>query len=183
MIRYSEVSRRYAAALYELNGGSGTQNKIMDQIRALKKALFDDPEIAAFLTSPLVQPSERIHLIVEALAAGGVDEDLKKLLALLTEKNRLGIFPEIVLAYQDIADAAHGVTRGLVRTAQSLSETERKQVEAMVKKVTGKEVILNYKEDTSVIGGLIAQVGSYVFDDTIESHLRRMKEELNRSAH
>lgn len=179
-MKYSEVARRYAHALYDLAAESGAQNKMLEQLRGLKKVFLDDKTTREFLTSPLTKASDRQQTLIKALESGGVLEDVKKLVLLLAQKNRLGFFGEIVLAFQDRADQAGGVTRGTVRSAHVLSEDERKQVETMVKKATGKNVILNYKEDASVIGGLIAQVGSYTFDDTIGSHLRRMKEELNR---
>jgi F-type H+-transporting ATPase subunit delta len=52
-----------------------------------------------------------------------------------------------------------------------------------VAQVTGKKVILEYKEDASLLGGLIAEVGSLTFDDSLETQLRTMNEELKRRAH
>src|SRR5262249_48841149 len=98
-------------------------------------------------------------------------------------KNRLGVFKDIVGAYEQIADEAHGVMRGTVRSATVLAPEERKRIETLVSRATAKQVILTYKEDPSLLGGLVAEVGSYTFDDSLLSHLKRINEQLTRSAH
>ena len=69
-----------------------------------------------------------------------------------------------------------------VRSARqpSLAPEERQRLEKTIEGVLNKKVILTYKVDPSVIGGLIASVRSFTFDDSIDSHLKRMNEELKR---
>ena len=183
MNRYSEVASRYATALFDMTSDADSQNKVFSDVRAINKIFAEDQEVGDFMVSPLVQPSDRVKVLEEALKNSDVSDDVKKFVLVLATKNRLGLFNDIVAAFQDKADEANGVTRGTVRSAYALSSDERSKIEEIVKKATGKNVILTYTEDPSVIGGLIAQVGSYTFDDSIDSHLRRMKEELNRRAH
>ncbi|MES2964311.1 MAG: ATP synthase F1 subunit delta, partial [Bdellovibrionota bacterium] len=102
------------------------------------------------------------------------------LINLLARKDRLGVFGEIVHAFEAEADAANNVARGVVRSATVLGQDDRKRIEDQVERVLKKKVILSYKVDPSVIGGLVAQVGSYTFDDSISAHLKRMNEELKR---
>jgi F-type H+-transporting ATPase subunit delta len=93
----------------------------------------------------------------------------------------LGLFHDIVTSYEVIADEAHGVTRGTVRSATVLGPEDRKRIEELVSKATKKQVILTYKEDPALVGGLVAEVGSFTFDDSITSHLKRINEQLTRS--
>jgi len=75
------------------------------------------------------------------------------------------------------------VTRGTVKSASVLPPESRSRIEKRVSEVTGKKVILTYTQDATVIGGLIAEVGGYLFDDTLKSHLQRIKDDLNRRDH
>lgn len=183
LTRYSEVSRRYADSLFQLASESSSQQKVLDEIRGLNEAFAKDSEIQNFFASQVVQASDKAQALKATLESASVSEELKSFLLLLGEKNRLSLFDEIVAAFQDIADKNNGVTRGTVRSSYSLSSEERSEIEGIVKKATNQNVILNYIEDSSVIGGLVAEVGSYTFDDSIQAHLKRLKEELNRSAH
>lgn len=105
---------------------------------------------------------------------------MKNFVFLLARKQRLGIFNDVVTAYQALADEKHGVVRGTVRSTTVLAPDERKRIEQTVNRVTKKNSILTYKEDPLLLGGLVAEVGSYTFDDSLASHLRRMNEQLTR---
>ena len=182
-MKHTEVSSRYASALYDLALESNTQDNIFAELRAVKKLFEKEVEIKNFISSVLVKPSDKEEAIKKAITDKGLSKETESFLLLLAKKNRLSLFDDIVGAYQDRADADHGVTRGTVQTTTVLSPEERHNVEKFVSEATGKKVILTYTEEPSLIGGLTVQVGSYKFDDTLASHLRRLKEELKRSTH
>jgi len=178
----SEVARRYASALYDLSKTAKNQEQVFGELRALKQAFDADPTISDFMSSPLIAPDKKIAALKGALS-GKLSNEVANTLILLAEKNRLPVFTQLVEAFEAISDRDHGVTRGTVRSASPLSPEARKQIEDTVTKVTKKKVILNFTEDPKLLGGMVAQVGGWTFDDSLETHLTRMSEELNRSTH
>jgi F-type H+-transporting ATPase subunit delta len=179
-MKVSELASRYAKAVYELAVDNRTQDKVFNDLRSLSEAFSKDQDIMEFLATPLVTAEQRVAVIEKAIAGNGVSKEVTDLLLLLARKDRLSVFNDIVHAFEAEADSANGVARGVVRSSIALEPNERTRLEAAVEQVLKKKVILKYTVDPSVIGGLIAQVGSYTFDDTISSHLRRMNEELKR---
>ncbi len=179
-MKVSQVAHRYARAIYELAVEAGTLDKVFNDLRDLEAVFAKDKEINDFLTNPLIDSVARAQALEKALAGKGLSKEAHHLVLLLAKRERIGAFTEIVAAYEEHADAANKVCRGTVRSAATLDPDERKRIETTVEKVLSKKVIMTYKVDPDVIGGLIAQVGSYTFDDTIASHLRRMNEELKR---
>lgn len=177
------LAARYSKALFELAKETNEQDKIFSEIRALADVLDKNPELKSFLTSPLVKADKKESALQAALENSGLSEKTKNFLYLLASNNRLGIFSEIVSAFQLEADESHGVTRGQVNSATVLNSSEREAVEKTVSQITGKRVILSYHEDPSLIGGVVAKVGSFTFDDSLSSHLTRLKEEINRRTH
>lgn len=180
-MKYAEVAARYAKALFALTKENGNQDDCYAQLKFLSEAIEQDSEIMNFLTSPLV-PNENKEKIFNEGLNGKFSGETKSFLLLLAKKGRVQLIPQIVLAFQDLIDEDNGVTRGTVRAAAPLAEQERKTLEEAVSRHTGKQVILTFKEDKTLIGGVVAQVGSYTFDDSITSHLTRLNEELNRRA-
>lgn len=178
----SEVARRYAKAFFELTRGNGLQDRVFNELRSLRQAYLGEPAIVEFLSSPLVAPTTKIEAMKSALT-GKITAEVLNLLTLLAEKNRLEVLPDIVDAYEAIVDESHGVTRGKVMSATALTTEERKKIEETVTKVTKKKVILNFEEEAELLGGMIAQVGGWTFDDSLKSHLTRLNEELNRRTH
>lgn len=179
-MKISELANRYAKAIFELAVDKKTEERVIAELRELNQAFSKDPEVSNFMASPMVKSTERVELLKKALENKGLSREVYDLLLLLAEKDRFAIFHDIVQAYEAQSDSAHNVCRGTVRSAVPLAQADRERIESTVEKVLKKKVIMTYKVDPSVIGGLIAQVGSYTFDDSIAFHLTRMNEELKR---
>ncbi len=175
------VATRYARAIYNLAKESNDQDAMFEQMRVIDDAFSLEKDIIEFVHSPVIRPTDKVKAIEGLASKVKLPEVLKNVLMVLARKNRLDLFPEIMTAYQTISDEAHGVTRGVVRSATVLAPDERKRIEQLVGKATKKQVILTYKEDPTLLGGLVAEVGSFTFDDSLSSHLIRIKEQLTRS--
>lgn len=176
----SEVSRRYASALYEIARSKNTADKVFGELRVLGDVVKVDKDIREFLLSPLVSPENKIKALSGALN-GKISEELMNTIRLMAEKNRLATFEDLVSAFESISDEAHGVTRGTVKSAAALSPEEKKRIEETVNKVTKKKVILKFEEEPSLLGGMVAQVGGWTFDDSLQSHLTKLTDVLNRN--
>ncbi len=179
-MRYSEVAHRYAAALFEIASESGSVDKCLNELQALQDAVEKDSSLAHFIASPLVPESEKEKVINKTLVGKNSPQELSSFVSLLAKKGRLGLIGEVVQAFQACDDQQKKITRGVVKSASALNEKQKNEITQTISGITKKQVILDFEEDKSLIGGLVAQVGSLTFDDTLASHLRRMKEDLNR---
>lgn len=179
-MRVSELGNRYAKALFDLATENKTQEKVFSDLRVLEKVIVEDKEIFAYLTSATVRPEDKQKVIKKAVANSGLNADVENMLDLIASRGRLSIFSELTHAFQAQIDSANGVARGVVRSASILGPDERKQIESKVETAIKKKVIMTYKVDADLIGGLVAQVGSFTFDDSIEAHLRKIHDDLNR---
>ena len=180
-MKYSQVAIRYAKALYMLATENGSESQTYSQLQFLADAMEKDSAIMDFLTSPLIGREKKEKVFTDGLN-GKFAPETKNFLLLLAKKNRVHLVPEIVIAFQALMDEKSGVTRGVVKSPSPLTAEEQKEIENKVSKYTNKQVILTFEEDKSLIGGLVAEVGSYTFDDSLTSHLTRLNEELNRRA-
>lgn len=182
-MRCSAIAKRYASALYSLAKENQASEKIFSDLRELKNIFEQNKKINNLLISPLIQSNIKESFFKSALKESGLSQMTEHFIYLLAKKNRLGLFYEIVKAYELKSDTDHGVTRGVVQSASVLSGNERIEVESMVAQATKKQVILKYEENASLIGGVVVEVGSYTFDDSLASHLKRLKDELKRRSH
>lgn len=181
-MKATQLAFRYAKSIFELARDAKNDQKVLDQLRALDTSFQKDADVLEFLASPLIKLEDRKRSIETALKGANALPEVQQLLVLLVDKGRISIYSQVVEAFQQLIDDANGVVRGTVRSAAALSPAERQQIEATVEKVLNKKVIMTYKVDPTVIGGLIAQAGSYTFDDSIQSHLQRLNDELKRRA-
>lgn len=174
------LAKRYAKALFSLAVDNRTQDRVLNELRALNDLFHQDKDIKTFFASPVVSGVNKEKAVEAALAGRGVSAEVHQFALLLAKKDRLPIFYEVVDAFQSEIDSSNNVCRGAVRSTMALGPAERFQIEQTVERVLSKKVIMTYKVDPTVIGGLVAQVGSYKFDDSLSTHLKRMNEELKR---
>ncbi len=177
----SEVAKRYAKALFDLTLQSKNQEIVFSELRAFSEALQANKDLINFFSAHAI-PAEKKYEALSALK-GKLNPILLDMLKLMAENNRLEMIEEFTAAFQLLVDEKNGVTNGVVRSAKALTAEARKRLEDTVAKVTKKKVILNFKEDPKLLAGMVAQVGGWTLDDTLETHLTHLSEDLNRRSH
>jgi len=179
MKKYSEVSRRYAKALFELVAGT----KVEDTLKQLRKvqAAVDNPKIKDLLSSPVLSRKEKGLVVAQVVSNLGLTDMVENMLSVLADKDRMSIFDEVVACFEMISDEKNNVLRGDVFSASKLSEKDKSEVEEAISKFTGRQLLLDYKDDPSLIGGITAKVGSYTFDGSLNTQLSKLKEQVTRS--
>lgn len=176
-----QLASRYAKALFEVAQEAQTTDEVFSELASLSTTLFSKENLEEFFSSPLIRPAQKEEAIEKALSGAKTSETLKKFSLLLAKKNRLAIFPEIVKAFQIIADKSKGVVRGIVKSPKALGKEEQATLQSRIEAVTQQKAFLDFEVEPSLIGGLTAEVGNYTFDDSLSGHITRMKEQLNRS--
>jgi F-type H+-transporting ATPase subunit delta len=181
-MRVSEVSKRYAKALLAVAKQKGVHAKVLAELQVVAQALTGDVEIKAYFANPTISAEKKAEVLKSAFTNKGVSEEVVNTLILLAENNRSEIFDQVVAAYQDFLDIEGGVTRGVVRSAQPLSADAQKALETKINGVLKKKIVLTFEQDPKLLGGVVANVGGWTFDDSIDTHLKKLNEELNRRA-
>ncbi|MGE0634208.1 MAG: ATP synthase F1 subunit delta [Pseudobdellovibrionaceae bacterium] len=176
----TELAKRYAEALFSLVETPALRQKTLDELNGVASAFETDNSVRDLIESPIYSVEEKIQAF-DSLRKMDFSKTTLDFLKLLTEKGRLGLITQVGPAFQLLIDEASAMRRGEVKSAVELSADEKKKIEDMITQVTKNKVTLTFKEDPSLLGGIVAQVGGWTFDDTVASHLRRMNEELKRN--
>ncbi len=179
MSRVSEVAKRYAKALFST---VKNHENTLNQLRVVVKIISDDSAVSEFFNSHLHTDHLKKELVLKAFSGKGLSEELLNFLLILADKGRIQHLNDILTSFESLVDSENGVTRGVVRSAVKLDQDARQRIEGVVSHFVKKKVILTYSEDPTLVGGVVAQVGGWTFEDTLDSHLKRLKEDLNRRA-
>ncbi len=179
-----EAAQRYAKAFYALTTEKNKLDTALNELREFSIAVQKEPELNYFFTSPIVTADDQKGALDKFFEKKALSDETKSLLHLLAEKRRFGLLSQIASAFQSVVDEARAVARGQVVSASTLSPEERQKLEVTISRHTNKKAVLEYHEDKGLLGGLVAQVGSFTFDDSLDTQLRVMKEVLTkRRAH
>lgn len=173
------LARRYARALLAVATEENSVDTVATRLAELSTALEQSPELTAVLSSPSHDRATRGAVLKAVLAqAGSVPKALENTLRLLNDRNRLGAIPEISHAFRDLSDELAGRVRGTVTSAVALSASLLSSITADLAKISGKQVVVEAQVDPSLLGGVAAQVGSTLYDGSLRTQLRAMKQQL-----
>jgi F-type H+-transporting ATPase subunit delta len=173
------AANRYARALLEVGLKEKADLSKMDtELAEFGELLRQHPTLQKVLLNPAVPVPRKRAVVTELTGRAHMQPMVAKLLALLAERDRLIVLPELVAAYRERLQDHLQIVRAEVTTATPLSADRAKQIERTLASATGRTVTLSTRVDPSIIGGVVARVGSTVFDGSVTNHLQRMKQRL-----
>jgi len=169
------IARRYAKALFSLADEQGQVEQWSTGLDALGKALASSPELRETLESPLFEKEQRRGVVAALAKSLGLTGTLADFLLLLADRTRLAYLPAIIQDFRDQADARLGRVRAKVTSAVPLAPEEAKRIAEKLAQVEKAQVIVETAVDPALLGGVIAQVGSMVYDGSVRSQLEELR--------
>jgi len=172
------IARRYAKALFDLAVEAGRVEPWAEALVALQKAVASSPELRDLLENP-VYPKEQRQAVAGQLArALALDPGPTHLLALLAERNRLAYLSGVADTFGQLADQTLGRVRARVTSAVPLVEAEAQALAQRLAAATGAQVLLERTVDPALLGGVVAQVGSLVYDGSLRAQLEALRRSM-----
>jgi F-type H+-transporting ATPase subunit delta len=166
------IARRYARALILIGQDGGDLGRIEDSLQTVQDVLnTGDNLLRRVLENPAFTGAERTRVMEAVLAGAGLHPMVFNFVRLLLDRSRFNRFDDIVVEYRLMADVLAGRIRAQVRTASPLSAAMAAEVKLSLTAATGKQVVVEYSIDPSLIGGLVAQVGDTVYDASVRARL------------
>jgi F-type H+-transporting ATPase subunit delta len=101
-------------------------------------------------------------------------------LLLLVDKNRMIFLPQIVQTYAVLADQQSGVIRPVVTSAFALNDTQVAAIKDALEQKTGKKIVPQVVIDSSLIGGVVTQIGDIAYDSSVKTQLTRIHDILQK---
>jgi len=172
------IARRYAKALFGLARDAGRVEAWANSLQSLKAAVEGSPDLRDVLSNPVYSKEQR-RAIVEKLAAGlSLDDDPRNLLFLLAERNRLSYLSAVVDTFRDLADAHLGRMRARITSAVKLDDGAAQAIADKLSQATKTKVLLDRVVDPAIVGGVVAHVGSLVYDGSVRTQLEDLRKQL-----
>jgi F-type H+-transporting ATPase subunit delta len=173
------AATRYARALLDVALKEHADLDRIDQdLSQFTDLIRQHPALSRVLLNPAVPVPRKRAAVAELAARAQVSGIVAKLLTLLAERDRLVLLPDLLASYRDRMLAYRKVVRAEVTTAAPLAPERTRQIHQSLAGVTGREVTLETRVDPSIIGGVVARIGSVVYDASVTRQLEKMKERL-----
>jgi F-type H+-transporting ATPase subunit delta len=170
---------RYARALFDVAlQEKGDLERAGQELADFDALLTEQPLLKKVLLNPAVPVPRKRAAMVELTVLAKMSPVVAKLLILLAERDRMIILPDLVASYSDRLLSYRQVIRAEVTTATPLAATQAETIERQLTHATGRTVTMQMRVDPGIIGGLVAKLGSTVYDGSITRQLQKMKHKL-----
>ncbi|MCD8552774.1 ATP synthase F1 subunit delta [Seleniivibrio sp.] len=172
------VAARYAEALFQEAQAENKLDQVIAQLADVSLAYEQSEDFKMLIKSPLISKDEKLAVVDVLKSKGMIDEFLYKFLKLLVSKNRLNLLELISTEVKAMDRKAKGEAEAVVTVAVAMDEKSKGTLKAVLDKITGKKITILEKVDNSILGGVVAQVDSSLYDASVRGQLNKIKEQL-----
>ena len=169
------IASRYASAIFEIAKEESNLDGLETSVDALSLALAESEDLRTLISSPMISRGEQGAAIVAIAEKMELAPVMRKGLALMAEKRRLFVLPQLLSALRDKLADDRGQVTAEVTSATALSDAQAKKLADMLRESAGKDVSLKTSVDESLIGGMIVKLGSTMIDTSIKSKLASLQ--------
>ena len=169
------IASRYASALFDLAKEAGSLKALEADAAALSETLAASEDLRDMIGSPVVSREDQGKAIGAIGAKLGLNALTANTLALMADKRRLFVLPQLVANLADRIAAEKGEVTAEVTAARALSAAQSKKLAETLKASVGKTVKLKTTVDESLIGGLVVKLGSTMIDTSVKAKLAALQ--------
>jgi len=174
----SAILGRYAKSLAEVVFEENIEQKVTEDLATYNEIFHAVPDLLNVFHSPAVPRDSKVKLLGELLSRYPVAQVTANFFRVLLQHNRIRYFEQIRNHYIKSVNESKGIVSAQVTVAAPLSRDAVKNLEDQLGSLTGKRVNVELKTDDALLGGIVVQLGSTIFDGSIRTQLVEMKRRL-----
>ena len=185
----ADVSREKIAEVYAeaLAGACDAVQVDFDSVLEEFASLFADvfaawPKLEEIFGSAMVSAGEKSRILDEIL--GSSSETFRNFLKTVNRRGRLDLLRDMYRQCVILSRQRHGHVAVQITTAAPIDEATRESLVAQLRKLVKGEPDITAVVDPETIGGIIVRVGDTLFDASIATQLKNVRQQMiDRSAH
>jgi F-type H+-transporting ATPase subunit delta len=172
------VARRYASALADVVIERREEREVQNELKYWASMIDGNPQLKEVFANPTIAYDNKCTVLEELISRTHVRETTASFLRVLLRNQRLAQLPEIASRFGQILDDRGGIVAAEITTARAIPEDLKKSLHDTLASATGRTVRLTFATDENIIGGLVARIGSTIFDGSVQNHLERLADGL-----
>ncbi|CAN5736253.1 hypothetical protein BH11PLA1_BH11PLA1_06620 [soil metagenome] len=175
------LSEVYAKSLHDLiesrSGLAGVSSAVAE-LQVIGEVAQRDRRFAAFLVSRIIG-TEQKQASLRTMFAGQVSTEVLNFLFVLAQNERLDKLASITASLAQMVQRREGAVDVTVTTAAPLAPAALEELRGRIEgKLGGKKPVMKTAVNPAMIGGMRLQIGDKLYDASVETRLRQLREQL-----
>ncbi len=168
---------KYAKALLR-NVGMDKAAQVIAELNSVNDLIVKSKEFRSFLVNPRFSAEERTGVIKALADKFRLSDSTVKFVLYLAEVGVISGIGEILRVAINLYLERQRKARAVVMSPIEISKDREVALKASLKRMTDRDVDLEYVIDPSLFGGILVKIGSTMYDTSIRGQLRLLKDEL-----
>tara|TARA_E500000331_G_scaffold337447_1_gene365555 strand:+ start:1655 stop:2212 length:558 start_codon:yes stop_codon:yes gene_type:complete len=174
----STNANRYSLALYEIAEEANSIDEVEKDSLSFLNLILKNDDFKSFIKNPTYKNEDQLKTIVEISKKFALNNILIKFLSFLIFKKRFFYVEKILSDFIETCSKKRGEIKAQLIAAKNLTDIEINDIKNELAKNFSSKIKLDYKNDPSLIGGLIVQVGSTMIDTSIKNKLQQIENKM-----
>ena len=171
----SEISQRYALALYELSKEKNATEEFVSNMNTFIKLFKSNDELKNFVKNPTHSMDNQKKVFEKILALMNFNKIVKNFFFILIIKKRVFFLDKIIDEFLKLISVKRGEVSGSLISSKKIDEKTLLDIEREISENIKHPIKLKSKIDESLIGGIIIQIGSLMIDTSIKNKLQKYR--------
>lgn len=173
-----DQSLPFAMALLDIGISEKKDTQFLEQLDLLAQTLADNPDLEKYLEHPGISAKAKQEMLDQVFADTNLDQSMKDFLRILLRHRMAGKLVQIDEDYRKLYDSTHNIENVTVTSAAALDEKQIEALRAMLEKKLNRSVHMEVHVDPALIAGLRIRTEHMTLDNSYQSRLENMKEQL-----
>ena len=177
----SAVAKRYAHALADVVTAGNSPLRAEDavaQLKAFDAVLQSSAELRSALLTPSVPLARKRAVVGRIGYMLELAQITRNFLYVLLDHRRIGSLAEIIHSFELAVEEHMGFARAEVTSAGELSDDQKTELRTQLERISGKRLRARYTVDGALIGGVLARIGSTVYDGSVRGQLHSLESRM-----
>lgn len=154
-------------------------DRAVAELRAIALLLNESSELRRVFENPAI-PAEQKRRVLDVIAQrDGISKQVRNLVAILIDHRRTHFLDAVIRQLEKELDKRLGFAEAEITSTRELADTEKREFEQQLAKLTGKKIRAHYGRDASLLGGAVLRVGSTIYDGSVKGQLEKIREAIS----
>ena len=139
---------------------------------------IESQQLREVFNNPSIKLDAKLKVLDAISPRIGMAKQVRNFIALLLQNGRIHALESIVADYREEINLRLHISEAEITSVRELNAEERSKIEAKAAALAGLEIRATYKQDTSLLGGVVLRIGDTVYDGSVRGRLEELSEKM-----
>jgi F-type H+-transporting ATPase subunit delta len=156
--------------------GCDNSEEILLQLKLLSDSIAQQESFANYFYSKNLRYKDKLQLLDKLLEGFNFHQALIVILQLMVENKDLDLLPALAEALEKKLLSDKNITQVTMVTVAAMTKKNQQDFELLARHIFNSEILINYKLDKSLVGGILLRSDDLLLDMTFKKQIQVLQQ-------